>query len=419
MSIADKLRTISDNMKKIYDAGKAEGGSDDQWNAYCLKTPDSHFDLPVGMTTLSTELFSGCKFVKSVSMPDTITRIEYNAFGGSSIQSIKLSNALKTIVDGAFASSPIRIRQFPESLEYIDYDAFWACQNMDAIIFSPSIKTIGMYAFSNCKGLTSVTFVKTATKSGKPDEIGGFDDWDEEYVGPFENCPNLTTINVPWGPDDPINELAPWGADNATINYNYWDFENIHEVFHFPPGFEKIPDGLFGTSSDGTDDAGNGYIIYYPVKEIYLGEECNEIGAMSFAACRYLETVHLPEGLKTIGYSAFYDCSNLQTPTLPEGLEEIKNYAFENCTSFEGEFVFPRNMKYVGDYLFGDGNSIDNLDTIIFKGKPETICEHALYGCENISSIKVPWGPDDPINKFAPWGAPSKTLITYNWIEEE
>ena len=35
----------------------------------------------------------------------------------------------------------------------------------------------------------------------------------------FIGCDNLTTINVPWS--EGAVENAPWGATNATINYNY------------------------------------------------------------------------------------------------------------------------------------------------------------------------------------------------------
>lgn len=35
----------------------------------------------------------------------------------------------------------------------------------------------------------------------------------------FEECPHLTTINVPWAEGEVAN--APWGATNAAINYNY------------------------------------------------------------------------------------------------------------------------------------------------------------------------------------------------------
>jgi hypothetical protein len=35
----------------------------------------------------------------------------------------------------------------------------------------------------------------------------------------FSGCANITTINVPWA--EGAVENAPWGATNATINYNY------------------------------------------------------------------------------------------------------------------------------------------------------------------------------------------------------
>ena len=39
----------------------------------------------------------------------------------------------------------------------------------------------------------------------------------EDYA--FKNCTALTTINVPWSEGEVAS--APWGATNATINYNY------------------------------------------------------------------------------------------------------------------------------------------------------------------------------------------------------
>lgn len=35
----------------------------------------------------------------------------------------------------------------------------------------------------------------------------------------FSGCNNLKVINVPWAEGEVAN--APWGATNATINYNY------------------------------------------------------------------------------------------------------------------------------------------------------------------------------------------------------
>lgn len=63
---------------------------------------------------------------------------------------------------------------------------------------------IDMFAFSNCTGLTSITF------EGIPSSIATL---------AFDGCTNLKTINVPWA--EGAVSGAPWGATNATINYNY------------------------------------------------------------------------------------------------------------------------------------------------------------------------------------------------------
>lgn len=63
---------------------------------------------------------------------------------------------------------------------------------------------IGTKAFTNCTGLITITF------EGTPTTIAN---------NAFDGCTNLTTINVPWSEGEVTN--APWGATNATINYNY------------------------------------------------------------------------------------------------------------------------------------------------------------------------------------------------------
>ena len=67
-----------------------------------------------------------------------------------------------------------------------------------------NLQTIKSNAFYACSGLTEITF------EGTPKTIFG---------NVFSNCKNLATINVPWAQGAVAN--APWGATNATINYNY------------------------------------------------------------------------------------------------------------------------------------------------------------------------------------------------------
>ena len=82
--------------------------------------------------------------------------------------------------------------------------AFYDCTLLALTSLPSDITSIGKSAFNNCTGLTSITF------EGTPTSINS---------SSFSNCSNLTTINVPWS--EGAVSGAPWGATNATINYNY------------------------------------------------------------------------------------------------------------------------------------------------------------------------------------------------------
>lgn len=94
--------------------------------------------------------------------------------------------------------------EFPESLTSIKDYAFYNCSSLTSINLPESLTTIGSYAFRGCTNLTSLTFKCAPTSI---------------YSTVFSGCTNLTTINVPWSEGEVAN--APWGATNATINYDY------------------------------------------------------------------------------------------------------------------------------------------------------------------------------------------------------
>ena len=83
-------------------------------------------------------------------------------------------------------------------------NAFYNCTKLALTSLPSSLTSIGNNAFYNCLGLDSLTF------EGKPKSIS---------KSAFKECTKLTTINVPWASGAVAN--APWGAINATINYNY------------------------------------------------------------------------------------------------------------------------------------------------------------------------------------------------------
>ena len=90
----------------------------------------------------------------------------------------------------------------PEGLTTIGDSAFEK-SGLTSITVPSSVTTIKYNAFGSCD-LISVKF------KGTPTSI---------HSMAFNGCTNLTTINVPWAEGEVAN--APWGATNATINYNY------------------------------------------------------------------------------------------------------------------------------------------------------------------------------------------------------
>ena len=118
-----------------------------------------------------------------IEMPDSIEWIgEYAFCACNELRQVELPNNVVSIGCFAFANSGLEKIELPEGLYYLEDRAFNACSN-----------------------LTTVTFEGTP-ESMAPDV--------------FTDCYELATINVPWSSDHPLNEYAPWGAPNATINWN-------------------------------------------------------------------------------------------------------------------------------------------------------------------------------------------------------
>ena len=109
------------------------------------------------------------------------------------------------IRDCAFQNcSTLALTSLPEGLTSIGQHAFDSCTALALTTLPDGLMSIGNYSFNTCSNLTSITF------KSKPNTISS---------SAFNGCTNLSTINVSWAEGEVAG--APWGATNATINYNY------------------------------------------------------------------------------------------------------------------------------------------------------------------------------------------------------
>ena len=162
--------------------------------------------LPSGLTSIGNSAFANCEKITLTSLPSGITSIGDHAFFQcTNLALTSLPSGLTSIGDYVFTTCPnLALTSLPSGITSIGVNAFFQCRKLALTSLPSGITSIGDYAFRKCTGLTSITF------TGKPTTISS---------AAFEECTNLTTINVPWAEGEVAN--APWGATNATINYNY------------------------------------------------------------------------------------------------------------------------------------------------------------------------------------------------------
>ena len=230
------------------------GGASDELLKGLIERSLIEITIPDGATGIGSHAFYKCEKLTAVIIPDTVTEIGNFAFGysgvtsieipssvkkigmycfangqaGNYLQSIVFNEGLETIMDAAFRYNSCENIELPKSVSSIGASTFCdaiklksfiipencaltvipsymlsACPLLETVAIPEGITEISQYAFNDCVGLTTIAL---------PSTINTIDS------SAFSGCTNLT-INVPWAEGAVAN--APWGATNATINYNY------------------------------------------------------------------------------------------------------------------------------------------------------------------------------------------------------
>ena len=264
----------------------------------------------------------------------------------------------------------------PNSVISIGKGAFYECSGLTSVIIGNSVTEIGGWAFSGCSGLTSVTIPNSVT------EIG---------YGAFWGCSGLTSVII----GNSVTEIGyeafrdctgltsvVWNAKNC-IYFSSGQFRNLTNIktFEFGSEVEKIPAylcyGLTGLTS------------------VTIPNSVTEIGPGAFSGCSGLTSVvwnvkncsgfsydYPPfEDLTNIKKFEFgseveripaylcYGLSGLTSVTIPNSVTEIGKVAFCDCSGLTSIIVESGNSVY---------DSRENCNAII-----ETATNTLISGCKN------------------------------------
>ena len=350
--------------------------------------------------------FIGDNTIKQVTIPEGVTRIGAYAFANmTALEKVVLPKSLETIDFGAFyGCTKLRVVEGIENVKFINRSAFQNCALTGNINLGNAV-AIADFAFSECKGIESITLPATLQSIGQY-AFGANSALESVTINAekiklgqyaFTNCTSLKSISInsaviPTGAFNECTSLASvtFGKDVSVVEE--YAFRNTavksYTVANGNTAFKSCDGGKYLTNADGTELA----LVASTLSTFTLNDsKIVSVGVGAFSGNVHLASVNIPSVTKVSDY-AFSECEKLTKVNLGD-LTEIGAYAFENTgiDTFEfsgdvkiGEYAFSRSKITsitIGDGLIVPEGAFANCTklTTVVIGDNVTVGENAFY----------------------------------------
>ena len=342
------------------------------------KTSIQTIIIESGVTSIGRYAFNGCSGVTSVTIPNSVKYIDERAFGSCSrLTSVTIPNSVTSIGDGAFggcsgltlilveSNNPkydsrnycnaiiekatntlvlgCKNTLIPNDVTSIGIYAFSGCTGLTSVTIPNSVTSIGIYAFSGCTGLTSVTIPNSVTS------IGG---------GAFSSCTGLTSVTIP-------NSVTSIGGSA------FYKCSGLTTV--------AIPNSVTSIGNR-TFEGCNG------LTSVTIPNSVTSIGTQAFEGCSGLTSVNIPNSVTSIEERTFCYCSGLTSMNIPNSVTSIGNYAFFGCSGLTSVTI-GNNVKSISDYAF---QSCSRLTSVNIPNSVTEIGEEAFLSCNSLTTLTLP-----------------------------
>ncbi len=123
------------------------------------------------VNSIGPSAFSG-DHIESVSIPETVTQIEEQAFSFCvDLTSITIPNGVTYIGFYAFECSGLVSLTIGDDVTLIDNKAFSSCNRLTTVTIGEKVKKIGKKAFEECRAITQLTCKATTPPSCETDAL--------------------------------------------------------------------------------------------------------------------------------------------------------------------------------------------------------------------------------------------------------
>jgi len=184
----------------------------------CEITPvDGHVDWPADRTEVPDQAFFGCKKLKTIFIPSSVTSIGVEAFDSSNLEDIDFQNGSELMDIGTYAfwnCQKLYTIDIPPSVTRIGFSSFYYSNLAVANIgVYSNLEEIDSYAFSETK-LHTINIPKSVTYIG----TDAFENAGCDKTNIFKAGNNVVECKVVWGCNDSTEVYkgkgCAWVADN-------------------------------------------------------------------------------------------------------------------------------------------------------------------------------------------------------------
>ena len=217
----------------------------------------------------------GVSGLTSVTIPNSVIRIEFYAFGRCRfLTSVTIPNA------------------------DIEGEVFVSCESLTSVTIGAGVSSIGGEAFAGCSSLTSITV-----------------DVANPYFDSRDNCNAIIETST--------NTLIH-GCKNTVIPNSVTAIGDY--AFSFQSGLTSvdIPNGVTSIGFAAFRCTG--------LTSVTIPNSVTSIGEDTFDGCTGLTSVNIPNSVTSIGWSTFRGCTGLTSVEIPNSVTSIGSGAFTGCT---------------------------------------------------------------------------------------
>lgn len=351
-------------------------------NAFYHATNLKSIHIPTSVTTIESGAFEECNNLEIAEFGsiESLCNIEFGVYGGHGMgmytyTANPLTYAHHLYIDGEEITNVV----IPRSITTIKRGVFWGCNNITSVFIPATVTSIDHWAFASGP---RTFIVNWQTPISIPSDAFQY-----EYGG---GIPDGSTLYIPHG------TRTAYEASEYWKDFNTFEMEELSNISFADANVKALCVDNWDTNGDGELSEAeaaavtslgevfkeNTDITSFDELQYFTG--LTSINSRAFDGCSGLTSVIIPNSVASIDADAFCWCSHLTSVTIPNGVTTIAGDAFAMCPAMT-TISIPEGVTSIGDCAF----SSTGLTSITIPSSVTDIGIDVFYNCRDLTSITV------------------------------